>query len=170
MWKTCRITQFNRPFYTKFWVFSKTHVQLKMLCAGNVRRTDFQIIFNLLLQEFVKHKKDYKRFMSTVFKLLKSNASIDEEVDRIADLENEFLDVSSPIKFLKFSYRYGVTWLRFITRLLHAEYVISNLFGIPAFLQLKIVSLQILFGDVLFQDTAHDMSCLLWKNVYFFCP
>ena len=35
--------------------------------------------------------------MSNVFKLLGSNASIDEEVNRIADLENEFINVSSPI-------------------------------------------------------------------------
>ena len=32
--------------------------------------------------------------MSTVFKLLGSNASIDQEVNRIDDLESEFMDVS----------------------------------------------------------------------------
>ncbi|CAB4002267.1 RNA-directed DNA polymerase from mobile element jockey [Paramuricea clavata] len=37
--------------------------------------------------------KNYKIFMSTIFKLLGSNSTIDEEVNRIVDLEREFEDV-----------------------------------------------------------------------------
>ncbi|CAB4014795.1 endothelin-converting enzyme homolog, partial [Paramuricea clavata] len=37
--------------------------------------------------------KDYKTFMSTVFKLLGSNSTVDEEVNRIVDLEKGFMAV-----------------------------------------------------------------------------
>jgi hypothetical protein len=53
------------------------------------------LVFHILILclQDVDEFKNYKIFMSTIFKLLGSNSTIDEEVNRIVDLEREFKDV-----------------------------------------------------------------------------
>lgn len=83
-----------------------------------------ELIFNfLLLQYFDLYKPRYKKFMSTIFKLLvakdeeenqnlvdNGNINISREVERIVSLEREFLDVMN-LSFLYLPCRYKISQL-----------------------------------------------------------
>ena len=50
-------------------------------------------MINVRVLQNVDYFKSYRVLMSTIFKLLGSNSSIEEEVNRIVDLEKEFANV-----------------------------------------------------------------------------
>ena len=80
-----------QPSYNQPQVFS--HYLVTARLAMNTVYTCLVFHILILCLQDVDEFKNYKIFMSTIFKLLGSNSTIDEEVNRIVDLEREFKDV-----------------------------------------------------------------------------